>query len=129
MRSLLLAALLVLPGLASPVRGDEGMWTFNGFPFERFEKAYGFQPSPELLDHLRLSSVRHGGGGSASFVSADGLVITNHHVGAGCSGPLDRPRNIMQDGLPPRLDQEILARRSRSTCSRDRAGHRKVRAV
>ena len=99
-RTFTLAALLVLPALAGPVRGDEGMWTFNGFPFERFEKAYGFRPSQELLDHLRLSAVRHGGGGSASFVSADGLVITNHHVGAGCIGDLSTAeRNIMRDGF------------------------------
>ncbi|QQR74383.1 MAG: S46 family peptidase [Holophagales bacterium] len=99
-RTFTLAALLVLPALAGPVRGDEGMWTFNGFPFERFEKAYGFRPSQELLDHLRLASVRHGGGGSASFVSADGLVITNHHVGAGCIGDLSTAeRNIMRDGF------------------------------
>ena len=108
-RPVLLAALLVLPALAA-ARADEGMWTFNGFPFERFEKAHGFRPSQELLDHLRLAAVRHGYGGSASFVSADGLVITNHHVGAGCIGDLSTAeRNIMRDGFVAASPADELA--------------------
>ncbi len=63
---------------------DEGMWLYNAFPKDRVEKKYGFLPTQEWLDHLRLSSVRFNNGGSGSFVSADGLAFTNHHVGAEC---------------------------------------------
>jgi len=63
---------------------DEGMWLYNAFPKEKVQKAYGFQVTQEWLDHVRLSSVRFNNGGSGSFVSADGLTFTNHHVGANC---------------------------------------------
>jgi hypothetical protein len=63
---------------------DEGMWLYNAFPKDRVEKQYGFLPTQQWLDHLRLSSVRFNNGGSGSFVSADGLAFTNHHVGADC---------------------------------------------
>jgi Peptidase S46 len=79
----LIAFALTAP-LAGAGRADEGMWPLNAFPFAAFEKAYGFRPSQELLDHLRLSSIRFNNGGSASFVSGDGLVITNHHVASEC---------------------------------------------
>jgi hypothetical protein len=71
--------------LATPLAlADEGMWLYNNFPKDRVEKQYGFLPTQEWLDHLRLSSVRFNNGGSGSFVSADGLAFTNHHVGADC---------------------------------------------
>ena len=63
---------------------DEGMWLFNAFPKEQVKAQYGFLPTQQWLDHLRLSSVRFNSGGSGSFVSADGLAFTNHHVGADC---------------------------------------------
>ena len=71
--------------LATPLAlADEGMWLYNNFPKDRVEKQYGFLPKQEWLDHLRLSSVRFNNGGSGSFVSADGLAFTNHHIGADC---------------------------------------------
>jgi hypothetical protein len=71
--------------LATPLTfADEGMWLYNAFPSDRVQKQYGFSPTQEWLDHLRLSSVRFNNGGSGSFVSADGLAFTNHHVGADC---------------------------------------------
>src|ERR1035438_4948284 len=71
--------------LATPLAfADEGMWLYNAFPIDRVQKKYGFLPTQEWLDHLRLSSVRFNNGGSGSFVSADGLAFTNHHVGADC---------------------------------------------
>src|SRR6266403_2312631 len=75
--------------LAMPLAlADEGMWLYNAFPKDRVQKQYGFLPTQEWLDHLRLSSVRFNNGGSGSFVSADGLAFTNHHVGADCIGKL-----------------------------------------
>ena len=63
---------------------DEGMWLYNAFPKDKVKAKYGFEPSQQWLDHVRLASVRFNNGGSGSFVSADGLTFTNHHVGAEC---------------------------------------------
>ena len=63
---------------------DEGMWLYNAFPKDKVKAKYGFEPTQAWLDHVRLSSVRFNNGGSGSFVSADGLTFTNHHVGARC---------------------------------------------
>src|ERR1017187_4746898 len=63
---------------------DEGMWLYNEAPKDKIKAKYGFELTPQWLDHVRLSSVRFNNGGSGSFVSAEGLTFTNHHVGAGC---------------------------------------------
>jgi Peptidase S46 len=63
---------------------DEGMWLYNAPPKDRIKAKYGFELTQQWLDHVRLSSVRFNNGGSGSFVSADGLTFTNHHVGAAC---------------------------------------------
>jgi len=84
MKTKLLILGLIL-AIATPLAlADEGMWLYNNFPKDRVQKQYGFLPTQEWLDHLRLSSVRFNNGGSGSFVSADGLAFTNHHVGADC---------------------------------------------
>jgi hypothetical protein len=69
---------------AAPALADEGMWTYNNFPASKVKEKYGFAPTQEWLDEVRLSSAKFGGGCSASFVSADGLVMTNHHCARGC---------------------------------------------
>ena len=68
----------------SSAYADEGMWTFNNFPAAKVEQAYGFRPGQAWLDHLRMASVRIAGGCSASLVSAEGLVMTNHHCARSC---------------------------------------------
>ncbi len=75
-------AILVGLNLAASARADEGMWLYNRFPKNLVKDRYGFEPTEKWLDHLRLSSVRFNSGGSGSFVSSNGLVMTNHHVGA-----------------------------------------------
>src|SRR5438270_8437529 len=65
-------------------RADEGMWLFNNPPYKTLQDKYHFQPSAAWLEHLQKASVRFNSGGSGSFVSPDGLVMTNHHVGADC---------------------------------------------
>jgi hypothetical protein len=74
-----MSALILLLVLTNLARADEGMWTFNDFPSAEVGKKYGFAPSQAWLDHVRLSSVRIAEGCSGSFVSEDGLVMTNHH--------------------------------------------------
>jgi hypothetical protein len=59
---------------------DEGMWTFDNPPLKLLKDRYNFTPTQEWLDHVRLSSVRFNDGGSGSFISPTGLVLTNHHV-------------------------------------------------
>ena len=62
---------------------DEGMWTFDNPPTKLLQDNYKFTPTQQWLDHVRLSSVRLNDGGSGSFVSAHGLLLTNHHVARG----------------------------------------------
>ncbi|MFN8856790.1 MAG: S46 family peptidase [Planctomycetaceae bacterium] len=78
----LLAGVCALPGLASVVQGDEGMWVFNNLPRKQLKEKYGFEPTEAWIEHVMKSSVRFNSGGSGSFVSSNGLVLTNHHVGA-----------------------------------------------
>jgi hypothetical protein len=78
------SALLALLMACSTTFADEGMWLYNSFPKDKVKAKYGFEPTQPWLDHVRLSSVRFNNGASGSFVSADGLTLTNHHVGAGC---------------------------------------------
>jgi hypothetical protein len=66
------------------LHAEEGMWTFNNFPSDKLKAKYGFSPTKEWLDHVRLSSVRLAEGCSASLVSPSGLVLTNHHCAATC---------------------------------------------
>jgi hypothetical protein len=72
--------LLILAGLSL---ADEGMWTFDNPPKKQLKEKYGFEITQDWLDHVRMASVRFNDGGSGSFVSANGLVMTNHHVGLG----------------------------------------------
>jgi hypothetical protein len=78
------AALLAGVLAAAPVLADEGLWTYDNPPLAQLKAKYGFEPTREWLDKVRLASVRFMDGGSGSFVSADGLMITNHHVGLRC---------------------------------------------
>jgi hypothetical protein len=76
-----LALPLLVFTLAAPLlRAEEGMWTFENPPAKKIQETYRWAPDQAWLDHVRLSSLRFPGG-SGSFVSKDGLVLTNHHVG------------------------------------------------
>jgi len=80
--ALLLSAVLLLAA-APLIHAEEGMWTFDNPPLKLLKEKYNFTPTPAWLDHLRLSSVRLNDGGSGSFVSPNGLLLTNHHVARG----------------------------------------------
>src|SRR5690349_21282632 len=76
----ILALLLSINLLVPIVLADEGMWTFDNPPLKQWKERYNFEPTKEWLDNLRLASVRLSDGGSSSFVSPNGLLITNQHV-------------------------------------------------
>jgi len=101
------AALVGVSMSDTPVHGDEGMWLFSNPPREHLKKKYGFDATDQWLDHVRLSSVRFNSGGSGSFVSADGLVMTNHHVGADDLQKLsDEKHDYLRDGFHARTMAE-----------------------
>ncbi|OGR93391.1 MAG: hypothetical protein A2V88_06460 [Elusimicrobia bacterium RBG_16_66_12] len=92
------------------LRGDEGMWTFDNLPIKLLKEKYGFVPTPEWLDHLRLSSVRFNDGGSGAIVSKDGLVLTNHHVALGQLQKMSTPeKDYVKEGFLARSSKEESA--------------------
>jgi Peptidase S46 len=80
--AILLPAVLLLAAVPI-IHAEEGMWTFDNPPLKLLKAKYNFTPTQAWLDHLRLSSVRLNDGGSGSFVSPNGLLLTNHHVARG----------------------------------------------
>ena len=92
-------------------KADEGMWLFNALPIEYLKSKYGFEPTDEWAEHVMKSSVRFNVGGSASFVSSNGLVLTNHHVGSDTLYKLSTPeRDIIKDGyLAKTFEDELKA--------------------
>lgn len=100
-RSLLASCLSVgcCASAASSARADEGMWLFNALPKKQLSERHRFNATDEWSKHLMLSSVRFNSGGSASFISSTGLVLTNHHVASDTLYKLStKERNINSDG-------------------------------
>jgi hypothetical protein len=104
-------AATLLIGWLSPLNADEGMWLFNNLPMGYLKSKYQFEPTPEWSEHLMKSSVRFNVGGSASFVSSNGLVLTNHHVAADTLHKISSEKNnYYRDGfLAQTLADEIQA--------------------
>jgi hypothetical protein len=83
LRSAVLLPAALLMAAAPVIHAEEGMWTFDNPPLKQLAAKYNFHPTQAWLDHLRLASVRLNDGGSGSFVSPNGLLLTNHHVARG----------------------------------------------
>src|SRR5579862_934441 len=94
---------------AGAARGDEGMWLFNRPPRRQLQERYQFSPSDAWLERVQRSAVRFNDGGSGSFVSADGLIMANQHVGADFLPQLgDARHNYFRDGYyTPTRSKEI----------------------
>jgi hypothetical protein len=104
-----LAALLGLAMIPTESFGDEGMWLFNNPPRAMLKERYKFDPTDAWLEHLQKASVRFNSGGSGSFVSADGLVMTNHHVAAHDLDKVSTPeKNYLRDGFHAKTHAEEI---------------------
>src|SRR5256714_221800 len=98
-----------LMSAAVHVFADEGMWLFNNPPVTQLKEKYQFEPTPQWLEHLQKSSVRFNSGGSGSFVSANGLCITNHHVGADAlQKASSEQHNYLKDGFYAKTNAEEI---------------------
>ncbi len=114
MKRLLFSLSLTIMGFAGVpgnLSADEGMYVFNDLPTDLLESKHDFKPTKQWADDLRLSSVRFNSGGSGSFISSNGLVLTNHHVASDTLHKLStKERNLIDEGyLAKTQDQELKA--------------------
>jgi hypothetical protein len=107
--SALLLALFSLQTLQVTALADEGMWTFNNVPRAEIKKKYGFEVTDEWLNKVRLASVRFNNGGSGSFVSANGLVLTNYHIVEDIVGEVSTPeKDLAKEGFVAKTRAEEI---------------------
>src|ERR1700739_3749208 len=103
----LCAAFSVFILLAPASKADERRWLFNNPPARVLQEKYHFQPTAAWLEHIQKSSVRIGNIGSGSFVSPDGLVMTDHHVGSDCLAKMStKDRNFLETGFEAKTNAD-----------------------
>jgi Peptidase S46 len=107
----LVIALFSLQTLQFSARADEGMWPFNNLPRAEIKKKYGFEITDAWTKKVQLASLRFNSGGSGSFVSPDGLVMTNHHIASDVLQKISTPqKDYIKDGFyAPTRDKEVKA--------------------
>jgi len=111
-RKLVCAVVLALFSLQTfnfTALADEGMWTFNNVPRAEIKKKYGFDVTDEWLKKVQLASVRFNNGGSGSFVSPNGLVLTNYHIVEDIVNEVSTPqKDLAKEGFVARTQGEEI---------------------
>ncbi len=105
----LILALFSLQTLNFTALADEGMWPFNNVPRAEIKKKYGFDVTDEWLRKVQLASVRFNNGGSGSFVSPNGLVLTNYHIVEDIVNDVSTPqKDLAKEGFVARTPAEEI---------------------
>ncbi|MEO8435060.1 MAG: S46 family peptidase [Pyrinomonadaceae bacterium] len=105
----LIVAVFSLQSLQFIARADEGMWTFNNVPRAEIKRKYGFEITDDWLKRVQKASVRFNNGGSGSFVSQDGLVLTNYHIVEDIVGEVSTPqKDYAKEGFVARTRAEEI---------------------
>src|SRR6202521_4013655 len=105
----LILALFSLQTLQFSARADEGMWTFNNVPRAEIKKKYGFDVTDEWLKKVQLASVRFNNGCSGSFVSPNGLVLTNYHIVEDIVNEVSTPqKDLAKEGFVARSQADEI---------------------
>jgi V8-like Glu-specific endopeptidase len=103
------AALALSLSVALPATADEGMWTFDNFPRAAVKQKYGVEITDAWLNRIQRSITRHETGCTGSFVSPQGLVLTNHHCVMDCLADLSsKSKNYVADGFVSNSRDEEL---------------------
>ena len=106
------------------LRGDEGMWRFDQLPLDTIAQKYGVRLTAKDVERLQHAPVRirsGGGGGTGTFASANGLILTNHHVALDCirtstlaEQSKGRADNLIEQGFTAKtIGDELACRRFR----------------
>lgn len=105
LRQIIVVVSVVISSIS--VTADEGMWVYNQLPTTILKERYGFEPPAGWADHLMRSSVRFNSGGSGSFVSSTGLVLTNHHVASDTLAKISSvEHNYYRDGFLAKINAD-----------------------